>query len=144
MVLILKCIYDSSKEVFKLEEGNYFGCYMFLFFSFLCSPRIEALYQIKAGIDKKVNIINKMIMNVCYNQMFKEEKDMLFFNECIGTLNDKLNKTFDKLLEGKEIEKEKEENYLQENVTEVFAWKNNEVVFNYDCMFVKQFIMKDY
>ena len=90
--ILLKILYESIKQNFKIEEDNYSPLYTSLIFNFLISPRIQMLYSINPLNCVFVRSLNRILRNTCFNSKFTEGDSLYEFNNSIETNYKKLQK----------------------------------------------------
>ena len=133
----MKILQKQSVEHFEMESDNFYVCFVYLFFNFLCSPKINEIYNIGISSNVKISLVNKMIMNVCYKQKFSEsEKEILFFNDFIDTLNFQLKKNLKEAIET--IQWEDIDKSIEEELQRYGLKESNLFINAYDCYLVKK------
>ena len=90
--ILLKILYESIKQNFKIEEDNYSPLYTSLIFNFLISPRIQMLYSINPLNCVFVRSLNRILRNTCFNSKFTEGDSLYAFNNNIEANYKKLQK----------------------------------------------------
>lgn len=137
IIIIMKILQKQSVEHFEMESDNFYVCFVYLFFNFLCSPKINEIYNIGISSNVKISLVNKMIMNVCYKQKFSEsEKEILFFNDFIDTLNFQLKKNIKETIE--RIQWEDIDRTIEEELQRYGLKESNLFINAYDCYLVKK------
>lgn len=139
LVVILHLLQESTIKHFKVDQDNFYSCFVYVFFNFLCSPKIEEIYGINVPKSPKINLINKMVMNICYNQKFGEsDNNLILFNDFIPTLNNHLKKTLKDLIQS--INNDEIENIIDEELIRLKIKESNQFIFAYDCTLIMRFI----
>ena len=137
IIILMKILQKQSVEHFEMESDNFYVCFVYLFFNFLCSPKINEIYNIGISSNVKISLVNKMIMNVCYKQKFSEsEKEILFFNDFIDTLNFQLKKNLKEAIET--IQWEDIDKSIEEELQRYGLKESNLFINAYDCYLVKK------
>lgn len=139
LIAVLHLLQESTVKHFNVEQDNFYSCFVYVFFNFLCSPKIEEVYDLKVAKNPKINLINKMIMNICYNQKFGEnENNLISFNDFIPTLNNHLKKTLKDLIQS--INDDDIENIIDDELIRFNIKESNQFIFAYDCTLIMRFI----
>lgn len=83
--IILRLIYENVLITFKnkIKPENYSPVLTILFFNFLISPKMQEIYNIHPTKSTLVKNINRLIRNICFNEKFKEEDSMSYYNRII-------------------------------------------------------------
>ncbi len=83
--IILRLIYENVLITFKnkIKPENYSPVLTILFFNFLISPKMQEIYNIHPTKSTLVKNINRLIRNICFNEKFKEEDSMSYYNGII-------------------------------------------------------------
>jgi hypothetical protein len=117
--ILLKFVYNSVNENFKIEKDNYSPLYTLLFFNFINSPKIHAMYNININCNFIKQIV-KLINNTTLNLKFKEIDSLNIFNDNIEKNYQKFKKFMKENILSIDIEKDEIKYYLKD----LFSEKN--------------------
>ena len=117
--ILLKFVYNSVNENFKIEKDNYSPLYTLLFFNFINSPKIHAMYNININCNFIKQIV-KLINNTTLNLKFKEIDSLNIFNDNIEKNYHKFKKFMNENILSIDIEKDEIKYYLKD----LFSEKN--------------------
>ena len=117
--ILLKFVYNSVNENFKIEKDNYSPLYTLLFFNFINSPKIHAMYNININCNFIKQIV-KLINNTTLNLKFKEIDSLNIFNDNIEKNYQKFKKFMNENIISIDIEKDEIKYYLKD----LFSEKN--------------------
>jgi hypothetical protein len=83
--IILRLIYENVLITYKnkIKPENYSPVLTILFFNFLISPKMQEIYNIHPTKSALVKNMNRLIRNICFNEKFKEEDSMSYYNGII-------------------------------------------------------------
>ena len=82
--ILLKILHESVNIYFTIEKDNYGPLYTSLFFNFIISPRIQAIYSINPMNCTFIWSLNRLLRNCCFNFKFGENDKLSIFNEVLS------------------------------------------------------------
>ena len=118
--ILLKLLYSSIRNVFTIDEDNYYPLYTALIFNFIISPRVQMLYSMNPTRLTFLRSLNRLIRNTCFNFKFDEKDSLAKFNESIEENNKKL-KNF---IEEKIISINENDDDVKNSLRDLFTEKN--------------------
>ena len=118
--ILLKFVYNSVNENFKIEKDNYSPLYTLLFFNFIISPKIQTIYNININCNFIKQFI-KLIKNTIYNLKFDDNDDTFkIFNDIIEINYKKLKTLMKENILSIDIEKDEIKYFLKDLFTEKY------------------------
>ena len=118
--ILLKLLYSSIRNVFTIDEDNYYPLYTALIFNFIISPRVQMLYSMNPTRLTFLRSLNRLIRNTCFNFKFDEKDSLAKCNESIEENNKKL-KSF---IEEKIISINENDDDVKNSLRDLFTEKN--------------------
>ena len=106
--VLLKIIYNEVKNISKTED-NYNVLYTVLIFNFFISPSTLDLYDISMVKFKSLRQLSRILRNIFFGKEFDNNDKLSYFNKKVQIFHKYINEQFKNLLEGIEIEKDKED-----------------------------------
>lgn len=82
--ILLKILHESVNKYFTIEKDNYGPLYTSLFFNFIISPRIQAIYSINPMNCTFIRSLNRLLRNCCFNFKFAENDKLNIFNDVLS------------------------------------------------------------
>ena len=101
--IIHNCVHDLSKE-----QGNYNVIYTVLIFNFFISPTTLDLYDISLVKFKSLRQLTRVLRNIYFGKEFDKNDKLSYFNKKVAIFHQYINEQFNILLEGIDIEKDKD------------------------------------
>jgi hypothetical protein len=95
--VVLKLIKIQIFNIYKIE--NHSGVLTILFFNFLLSPKLQDIYGINPIKNLLIKNLNKLIRNICFNEQFKEDDKLSYYNHLILDLHCKTKATIEKVID---------------------------------------------
>jgi len=106
--VLLKIIYNEVKNISKTED-NYNVLYTVLIFNFFISPSTLDLYDISMVKFKSLRQLSRILRNIFFGKEFDNNDKLSYFNKKVQIFHKYINEQFNHLLEGIEIDKDKED-----------------------------------
>ena len=106
--ILLKIVYNQVQNLNKTED-NYNVLYTVLIFNFFISPSILELFNISMVKFKSLRQLTRILRNIFFGKEFDNNDKLSYFNQKVQIFHKYINEQFKNLLEGIEIEKDKED-----------------------------------
>ena len=132
--VVLKMIYTSIRNHFTIEEDNYRPLYTALIFNFIVNPRIQDIYSINPSKYNFIRVLNRLLINTCFNTSFNEKDELYKYNQYIENNNKKLNIFFQKFVISINEEKEETKIIIKNIFFDKFSLYPT-IFFNWDSKF---------
>lgn len=88
--IILKLSFSICQEILSISPLDFTPIYSLLFFSFILSPRVQTMFEIKVYNINNLLIVEKIVKYICLKKTFKEDDEYSNFNNMIIQYNQRL------------------------------------------------------
>ena len=88
--IILKLSFSICQEILSISPLDFTPIYSLLFFSFILSPRVQTMFEIKVNNINNLLTVEKIIKYICLKKTFKENDEYSNFNNLILQYNQRL------------------------------------------------------
>ena len=88
--IILKLSFSICQEILSISPLDFTPIYSLLFFSFILSPRVQTMFEIKVNNINNLLTVEKILKYICLKKTFKEDDEYSNFNNLILQYNQRL------------------------------------------------------
>ena len=121
--VLLKIVYTCVKELDKSDDDCYNVLYNILIFNFFISPATLNLFDISIVKYKSLRQLTRVIRNIFFGKEFDVKDKLNNFNEKVKIFHKYINDQFNLILDGIDIEKDKNE--INKKVSELLVSSEN-------------------
>ena len=88
--IILKLSFSICQEILSISPLDFTPIYSLLFFSFILSPRVQTMFEIKVNNINNLLTVEKILKYICLKKTFKEDDEYSNLNNLILQYNQRL------------------------------------------------------
>ena len=121
--VLLKIVYKCVKDLNKPDDDCYNVIYNILIFNFFISPTTLILFDISIVKYKSLRQLTRIIRNIFFGKEFDAKDKLSYFNEKVKVFHKYINDQFNLILDGIDIEKDKNE--INKKVNDILAKTGN-------------------
>ena len=88
--IILKLSFSICQEILSISPLDFTPIYSLLFFSFILSPRVQTMFEIKVNNINNLLTVEKIVKYICLKKTFKEDDEYSNLNNLILQYNQRL------------------------------------------------------
>ena len=96
--VLLAITYDEAKLTFNTQTDDFKPVLTVLIFNFIVNPRNQAAFKISPADYPLVKDFNRIMLNCAFNQLFKIDDELKYFNPIISECNAVLKSTMEDMI----------------------------------------------
>lgn len=128
--VLLKITYNCVKDLNKKEE-SFNVVYTVLIFNFFISPTTYDIFDISMAKHKSLRQLTRILRNIFFGKEFDSNDKLSYFNKKVKIFHDYINDQFNLLIEGIDIEKDKDDiNQKINNILSNAKKTNDKIIAN--------------